>query len=80
MNMKLQLLSRDLREARLDLEAAIELDDIEYAEQAIIDRRIAQYRLANCEQLKWYEEEPEDEYFCDVCGHNYPVDDPCEFH
>jgi hypothetical protein len=25
-------------------------------------------------------EEPEDEYFCDVCGHNYPIDDPCEFH
>tara|TARA_R100001460_G_scaffold55994_2_gene95405 strand:- start:178 stop:390 length:213 start_codon:yes stop_codon:yes gene_type:complete len=24
-------------------------------------------------------EEPE-QYFCDVCGHCYDVDDPCEFH
>lgn len=49
MNRQLQLLSRYIREARRDYNEAVEMDDIDYAEQAITDRRIAQYRMANCE-------------------------------
>ncbi len=29
---------------------------------------------------KWKEEDEQDTYFCDVCGHDYTLEDPCEFH
>jgi hypothetical protein len=29
---------------------------------------------------RWMEEDEQDTYFCDVCGMDYTLEDPCEFH
>ena len=44
--------------------------------------RISEYASSVAQAERWLEEIIDEEHriYCDVCGHDYPVDDPCQFH